>query len=93
LCYEHTFDTVAIMHYEVEVIIPKPLDSQTCLFLDAVQRSANPLVRFSGDERTTKLLVEVSGMCRNDAVKAAAGEVARIFPASSDEKYGEPVEI
>ena len=37
------------MHYEVEVIIPKALDDTTRQFLDAVQRSANRLVRFSGD--------------------------------------------
>src|SRR5664280_2566275 len=90
LCYEHMFATVTLMHYEVEVIIPKPLDGQTCRFLDAVQRSANQLVRFSGDSASIKLTVEVAGMCREDAIRAAAGEVARIFPASNDEKYGEP---
>jgi hypothetical protein len=81
---------VALMHYEVKVIIPKALDDQTRRFLGTVQRSANRLVQFSGDDRSTKLLVEVSGMRRDDAVRAAAGEVARIFPASNDEKYGEP---
>lgn len=39
---------------------------------------------------STKLTVEVSGMCREDAVRAAAGDVARIFPNSNNEKYGEP---
>jgi hypothetical protein len=48
------------------------------------------LVRFSGDSTSTKLTVEVAGTCRDDAVRAAAGEVARIFPACNDEKYGEP---
>jgi hypothetical protein len=84
------FATVTHVHYEVEVILPKSLDDQTRRFLVAVQRSANRLVRFSGDSTSTKLTVEVAGMCREDAVRAAAGEVARIFPASSDEKYGVP---
>jgi hypothetical protein len=76
--------------YEVEVTLPRALDDQTRRFLDAVQHSANRLVRFGGDGSSTKLIVEVAGMCREDAIRAAAGEVARIFPASSDEKYGEP---
>jgi hypothetical protein len=29
-------------------------------------------------------------MWREDATRAAAGEIARIFPACNDEKYGEP---
>ena len=78
------------MIYEVEVTLPRALDDQTRRFLDAVQRSANRLVRFGGDSASIKLTVEVAGMCREDAIRAAAGEVARIFPASNDEKYGEP---
>jgi hypothetical protein len=79
--------------YEVEVTLPRALDDQTRRFLDAVQRSANRLVRFGGNSDSIKLTVEVAGMCREDAIRAAAGEVARIFPASSDEKYGEPSEM
>jgi hypothetical protein len=79
------------MHYEVVVTIPKALDDRTRRFLDAVQHSANRLVRFTGDPSSIKLTLEVAGMCREDAIRAAAGEVARIFPASSDEKYGEPL--
>ena len=78
------------MRFEVEVVIPKPLDDSTRRFLDSVQRSANQLVGFSGDSTSTKLVVEVSGMALEDAVRAAAGEVARIFPNSNDEKYGKP---
>lgn len=81
------------MHYTVEVTIPRALDDPTRRFLDSVQRSANQLVRFSGDSASIKLIVEVSGMRSGDAVRAAAGEVARIFPNSNDEKYGEPIEI
>ena len=90
LCYEHLFATVPFTHYEVAVTIPKALDDQTWRFLDAVQRSANRLVSFRGDAMAIKLIVEVSGMCREDAMRAAAVEVARIFPACNDEKYGEP---
>jgi hypothetical protein len=78
------------MRYEVEVTMPKPLDDTTRRFLDAVQRSANQLVGFSGDSTSTTLVVEVAAMASEDAVRAAAGEVARIFPNSNDEKYGEP---
>jgi hypothetical protein len=78
------------MLYEVDVIIRKPLDDRTRQFLDAVQRSANRVVRFSGDGGSIKVTVEVSGLCREDVIRSAAGEVARIFPASNDERYGEP---
>jgi hypothetical protein len=77
------------MHYEVEVVIPMPLDDGTRQFLGSVQRSSNRLVRFDGDNASIKLTVEVAGMCREDAMRAAAGEVARIFPACNDKKYGE----
>lgn len=78
------------MLFEVDVTIPRELDDPTRRFLDAVQRSANQLVRFTGDISSIKMTVEVSGMCREDALRAAAGEVARIFPNSNDEKYCEP---
>jgi hypothetical protein len=78
------------MHYEVEVIIPKELDDQTRRFLDAVQRSANRVVGFEGDSDSIRLTVDVSGMCPEDAIRAAAGEVVRIFPACRNPQYGEP---
>jgi hypothetical protein len=78
------------MHYEVDVIIPTGLNSQTRRFLDSVQRSANRVVRFAGDSGSTTLTVEVAGMCRDDAVRAAAGEVVRIFPACRNASFGEP---
>ena len=84
------FATVAPMRFEVAVTMPRPLDDPTRRFLDAVQRSANQLVSFRGDSASTTLVVEVAGMATEDAVRAAAGEVARIFPNSNDEKYGEP---
>jgi hypothetical protein len=87
------FATVPLMLFEVEVTIPMPLDDSTRRFLDAVQRSANRLVGFSGDNSSTNLLVEVTVMRHEDAVRAAAGEVARIFPNRGDQRYGEPREI
>jgi hypothetical protein len=78
------------MHYEVDVTISKALDYPTRRFLTDVQRSANRILRFTGDDRSIRLTVDVAGLSREDAVRAAAGEVARIFPSSSDEKYGEP---
>jgi predicted alpha/beta-hydrolase family hydrolase len=75
---------------EVDVTIAKSLDERNRQFLGAVVRSANRVVRFSGDDTSIKLTVQVAGLCREDAVRAAAGEVARIFPASTDEKYSEP---
>jgi hypothetical protein len=78
------------MNYQVEVTLARPLDDRTRRFLDAVQRSANRLVSYTGDSASIRLTVEVTAMGHEGAVRAAAGEMARIFPASDDEKYGEP---
>ena len=78
------------MRYEVEVIIPNPLDEKTRQFLNAVRSSANRVVRFRGDGRSTMVTVRVDGVMKDDAVRAAAREIASIFPRSEDEKYGEP---
>jgi hypothetical protein len=81
------------MRYEVDVIIARPLDERMRRFLDSVQHSANRVTRFAGGEASITVTVEVAGTCRTDALRAAAGEVARVFPGCSDEKYGEPREI
>jgi hypothetical protein len=75
------------MHYEVEVLIRHPLDDKTRRFLEAVQTSANRLVRFRGDDESVRLTIDAVGLSREDAIRAGAGEVARIFPGSNDEKY------
>jgi hypothetical protein len=80
------------MRYEVDVTIAKPLDDTTRGFLDAVQLSANPVIRFKGDSRSITLTVDVAGQCREDAIRAASSEVARIFPAREDRRFGEPRE-
>jgi len=81
------------MHYEVDVTIPRPLDAATARFLDAVCRSANRVRRFRGDAAGIHLTVDVSGMCREDAVRSAVREVAGIFPGRADGTFGEPVEL
>jgi hypothetical protein len=80
------------MHYEVDVTIPRPLDEPTSRFLEAVCRSANRVSRFRGDGTGIHLTVEVSGMCREDAVRSAVREVAGIFPGRTDSTFGEPSE-
>ncbi|MGH9079256.1 MAG: hypothetical protein ACRDYE_04095 [Acidimicrobiales bacterium] len=80
------------MKYEVDVCIGKPLDERTRRFLETVQHSANRVIRFAGGQRSLTITVEVTGAGRTDALRAAAGEVARIFPGCVNEKYGEPRE-
>ena len=76
------------MHYEVDVVIPRALDDTTRRFLEAVQSSANRLVRFRGDRESVRLTIDAVGMTRDEAIRAAAGEVARIFPGNL-ERYVE----
>lgn len=78
------------MIYEVDVTIARSLDEKTERILEAVQSSANRLLRFHGDSTSIKLTVEVAAMVRDEAIRAAAREVAAIFPASDNEKYSEP---
>jgi hypothetical protein len=56
------------MQYEVDVTIPKALDDRTRRFLEAVQNSANRVIRFDGDAGSIRLTVEVAGQCRDDAL-------------------------
>ena len=75
---ERMFGTVAGMRYEVDVTMPKGLDDRTWRFLDAVQRSANRLVRFRGDDGSITLTVDVAGMCREEAVGRSQGGCQRL---------------
>lgn len=84
------FDTVVFVRYEVDITIPKPLDDRTQRFLESARRSANRLIRFRGSSDSISLTVEVAGMCREDAIRSAAREVAGIFPACENERYSEP---
>jgi hypothetical protein len=73
------------MRFEVEVIVPHPLDDQTAEFLTAAQASANKVVRFCGDGNSIRLTVEAIGMNRNEAVRQAAREIAKVFPSEKPE--------
>ena len=78
------------MRYEVDIAIPRSLDERTERFLESARRSANRLIRFRGGADSIVLTVEVAGMCREDAIRAAVREVAGIFPACENERYTEP---
>ena len=62
-------------------------------FFESARRSANRLIRFQGGPESIRLTVEVAGMCREDAIRSAAREVASIFPACENEKYEEPRQV
>ena len=88
--YEHMFATVGPMHYEVDVIVQHPLDAQAEQFLSSVQRSANRVLRFRGDDRQIVVTVEAHAFDRESAVRAAVQEVAHIYPLVDFEPTGEP---
>jgi len=78
------------MHYEVDVIVQHPLDPRSEAFLSSVQRSANRVIRFRGDDRCIVVTVEAHALDRDGAVRAAIREVAHIYPLVEFEASGEP---
>ena len=78
------------MHFEVDVIVQHPLDAQAERFLSSVQRSANRVVRFRGDDQCIVVTVEAHAFDRAGAVRAAVQEVAHIYPLVKFEPIGEP---
>jgi len=84
------FDTVSPMHFEVDVIVQHPLDDQAERFLSSVQKSANRVIRFRGDDRQIVVTVEAHAFDRDGAVKAAVQEVAHIYPLVEFAVTGEP---
>jgi len=90
LRYEHMFDTVASMHYEVDVVVQHPLDEQAERFLSSVQRSANRVIRFRGDDQHIVVTVEAHVYDREGAVRAAIREVVGIYPNSQFHPVGVP---
>ncbi|HEY4929346.1 MAG TPA: hypothetical protein VIH95_09365 [Acidimicrobiales bacterium] len=78
------------MHFEVDVIVQHPLDDQAERFLSSVQRSANRVLRFHGDERRIVVTVEAHAFDRDGAIRAAVQEVAHIYPLVKFEASGEP---
>jgi HSP20 family molecular chaperone IbpA len=59
-------------HFEVDVLLNQGLDESTRRFLQSVQASANRVIRFDGDDRSVRLTVDVAGMTRDEAIRAAA---------------------
>jgi len=78
------------MHFEVDVVVQHPLDDQAKRFLSTVQRSANRVVRFGGDDRRIVVTVEAHAYDRDGAVRAAIQEVAHIYPLVSFAADGAP---
>lgn len=84
------FDTVAHMRFEMEVVIQHPLDQQAERFLSSVQRSANRVIRFRGDNQRIVVTVEAHAYDREGAVRAAIQEAAHIYPLMKFEAEGDP---
>jgi hypothetical protein len=84
------FDTVASRHFEVDVVVQHPLDQQAERFLTSVQRSANRVLRFHGDNERIVVTVEAHAYDREGAVRAAIQEVVHIYPLAQFAASGEP---
>jgi hypothetical protein len=78
------------MHYEVDMVVQLPFDENARRFLTSVQRSANQVLRFHGDDSTITITVEAHAMDLESAIKAARGEIARIYPGGDYQRTGEP---
>jgi hypothetical protein len=48
------------------------------------------VLRFRGDGSSFTITVEAHAMDRDGAIKAARGEIARIYPGGDYRKVGEP---
>ena len=81
------------MHFEVDVVVHHPLDGQAVRFLTSVQRSANRVLGFRGDDHRIVVTVEAHAFDREGAVRAALQEVAHIYPLMRFEAGGEPKPI
>lgn len=87
------FDMVSCVHFEVDVEVGHPLDEQARRFLTDVQRSANRVLGFRGNDREIIITVEAHAHDREGAIGAAMREVAHIYPAVSFRPQGEPRDI
>jgi hypothetical protein len=77
------------MRYEVDMVVQQPLDDKATRFLTEVQKSANRVLRFHGDESSITIVVEAHGMHQDDAIKSARGQIARIYPGAEYQAVGE----
>jgi hypothetical protein len=84
------FDTFTTMHFEVDMVVQRPLDDAARWFLTDVQRSANRVLRFHGDDSSITITVQAHAMNREGAVKSARGQIARIYPGARYQEVGEP---
>jgi len=78
------------MHFEVDMVIRHPLDEQAERFLRSVQRGANRVLRYRGDERCIVVTVEAHAYDRDGALRSAVQEVAHIYPSMAFEASSEP---
>ena len=78
------------MHFEVDVVVQHPLDERSRRFLADVQRSANRVVRFRGDDRTITVTVEAHAYDKEGAIVSAVAEVGRIYPMATFQAEGQP---
>jgi hypothetical protein len=78
------------MRYEVDMVVQQPLDDRARRFLTEVQKSANRVLRFHGDDSTITIVVEAHGMDQDDAIRLARGHIARIYPGAEYQAVGEP---
>lgn len=78
------------MHFEVDVEVEHPLDGQAKRFLTDVQRSANRVLGFRGNDWTIIITVEAHAHDREGAIAAAMREVAHIYPTVKFQPTGEP---
>jgi hypothetical protein len=78
------------MHYEVDMLVRLPLDDTARRFLTDVEKSANRVLRFHGDESSITITVEAHAIDPEDAVKSARGQMARIYPGTDYQAVGEP---
>jgi len=78
------------MRYEVDVIVHHPLNSQVERFLASIQRSANTVLRYRGDDKQIVLTVEAHAYDPEGARRTAVQEVAHVYPLERFEARGVP---
>ena len=70
--------------------VDHPLDERAKRFLIDVQRSANRVLRFRGNEQNIIITVEAHAYDPEGAARAAVREVAHIYPLVKFQLSGEP---
>lgn len=78
------------MRFEVDVIVQHALDANAERFLASVQRSANRVIRYRGNDHRIVVTVEAHAFDQEGAIRAAAQEVAHLYPLVEFDATGEP---